>query len=1336
MLRFWLWLVLLLQMSGAAAVNLEKVAASKGLGRVYTVVQDSAGMTWVGAQAGLFRYDGYTMKPPYLVEPDALVRVVVTRLIYQDDGILWMGTSDGVKKLDMATGVLQHFQTKDAERSGFVFDMVLDANQQLWFGSVEPGLHRIDTTTGEMRHFDYPQPEGCRYRSVYSLLDAGDDQLWVSTCNGYFIAETDGAQAVFPAFQLFNNPGQSHFRPLYFYPDDKQVWVSVARQLYRLDLTNRQFHPIQHQLQQPVSGYSIRDTLAVDDNTLWLATTKGLMVIDQASGQAKIVSNANHQTTALYNDYISTLARGPNGIVWLGTLGGLNQVNTADIPVTHISSSGGIESGLGAAQVLSVMDDGEQIWVGTINGIDVFDRDFNKLHHYADQPNSSTGLYGGNIWAMARLSQDEVLIGTDAGINLVNSKTQKVIHGKNSPDWVLGEPKGRAYHFWIEDRQNVWLATDRGLYIYNHLTGEKRRFKLDTDSDGLNNTRIRTLHRGQGDDLWVGTVVGVNKIDLATGQVKRYGITDWTFRFASGAGQLYVLGDYLYQYVVEQDRFEPVIHKERKLVPASMEVDEQGRLWMSVANRLKVLSLDKGLDKIVATSVNSLKFGESASFRHPDGHLYFGATDGLYAFKPGSVDASVFAPTVHITAVESLCNCTAMPSSNYLPILSLESDSQVEMYARDTGISLRFAASDLTNPQAIRYRYRLLGYEKQFIETTADRREVQYTNLDPGDYQFEVKASNADGVWSRHSTVLSIRVLPHFWQSIWGHAIIVALVLLAFGLLLLWRTSTLKSRAQHLASEVAKRTAQIAEQKTDIEKLLGAREQLIANVSHEFRTPLTLIQGPVDLICEQTEDPHIQSRLQVVKRNSLRLLRMVEQLLAFSSPLAEADKAQALVPDQWLTTMVEPFELLVQNRQMQWHCQFGADETAIAINGQALETIVTNLLSNAVKYSKPGGSVTLQTSRHQQQWQLKVSDTGIGIASQKLGDIFERFNRVKTHHHEKIPGVGLGLALVKSLVDAHQGTIEVQSTEGQGTTVCVRFAVVTDEVIPPPQVQDPLHSAMVMADGQTMEADKNSEVQGARGGIRLLLIEDNRDMCRHIADSLGQGIDIIEAYDGQTGLTMARETLPDIIISDVMMPGMDGLTLCKTLKQDINTSHIPIILLTALASQSQKLEGLASLADEYLNKPFDKHQLRARIDNLLAIRRLLQNRFAQPGAMACAAQAEQGLTEKDRDFLAKFNELVQANAHDCEFGAKDIYGLLAMSERLVQRKLKAFTGQTPVEHIREARLQLAAKLLGEGLMVSQIAEQAGFSSHAYFSNCFKARFGRPPSEFGKTVQLS
>ena len=797
----------------------------------------------------------------------------------------------------------------------------------------------------------------------------------------------------------------------------------------------------------------------------------------------------------------------------------------------------------------------------------------------------------------------------------------------------------------------------------------------------------------------------------------------------------------------------------------SIREDHKQNLWISTENGIcKFIPSDERFENYDERSISfRVRFSEAASTLTSGGDMLFGTSNGLFMFSPDSIRKSSYVPPVVFSKL-MVANEDVIPGEKSILKVDLD-DTQELVLSHDENIfSVQYAALDYTNPQNIQYAYILDGFEKQW--TFADRqRSVTYTNLPKGDYIFRVRSTNSDGVWVDNERILNITILPSFWETPLAYVLYVC-----FVLLIIFVAVYILFTIYRLKHEVS-----VEQQISDI------KLRFFTNISHELRTPLTLIAGPVEQVLKNDKLPaDAREQLVVVERNTNRMLRLVNQILDFRKIQNKKMKMQVqqLNVVAFVRKIMDNFESVAEEHNIDFLFQTEKEALNLWVDADKFEKIVFNLLSNAFKYTPNGKMITVFIREDEGTVSVGVQDQGIGIAENKRKSLFVRFENLVDKNIFNQASSGIGLSLVKELVEMHKATISVDSRLGEGSCFKVDFLkgkehynssvefILEDSVAPlsMERIVDIANSSLqteaAIADAPDLEVSAvKEEAEESSSKELMLLVEDNQELRSFLRSIFASTYRVVEASEGMEGWSKALKYLPDIIISDVMMPEKDGIEMTRELRADMTTSHIPIILLTAKTTIESKLEGLEYGADDYITKPFSATYLQARVENLLMQRKKLQNFYrdslthvtvsetpvaqgetlaghasAEPVSSAAEEPAMPEMSPNDRKFMDKLVDLMEQNMDNGELVVDDLVRELAVSRSVFFKKLKTLTGLAPIEFIKEMRIKRAAQLIETGeFNMTQISYMVGINDPRYFSKCFKAQVGMTPTEYREKV---
>jgi signal transduction histidine kinase/DNA-binding response OmpR family regulator/streptogramin lyase len=1330
---------------------------------VTSLVQDHHGFLWIGTQDGLNRYDGYEFKVfrPDADDPAAIPDGMITALALGQDDALWVGTRQG--------GLLMYLRREDRFLSIHSGPGGTASNLVTALLTARDGTLWVATSQGVSRLRGSPESEEFELVArfpAHALAERAD--------GGILIGAEDGSlhlyhQGVLDALALDSDregPPGAAIRAIL--PNCwGHTWIGRhSGELIRLDehghVSRLEIGPL-----AATDPARIRSLQCDSAGGLWVGGLgTGLVHLDpEFDGQSVYQAVIEDPFSLSHNDVL-TLLTDREGTLWIGTLsGGLHRLLLGQTGFIHHRRKPGIEGTLSHNIVTAFAHvEGDVIWVGTdgggINTLDLRTGVFSTVQLVGSPAPGLSRVWAlhadrrGGIWAgtwgaglyylspgsdefnrvtsvpsriATTIAEDgmSVWVGTTDGIVRLSLDGTLLALYQPDPTDPHGLQDWHTRSLLVDPDGTIWIGTwSRGLV---HLDPSQGRFRhyahLPEGVTGVAHHRVRALARARDGTLWLGTGAGLARLDESRQQVEHLGS-----RSGLPAGTIYG--------IVE---------------------DLEGRLWLSTNTGLVRHDPVRGTTRTFTPDegVQDYEFNGGAYLALPDGRALFGGVNGFNIVEPGKIRPARVPPKVVITDFRLFGRTVRHThgTDGLGPIVAASEIESLELPYYANMLSFRFAAPLPVAPQQLRYAYRLDGFDGDWRIAGPDDRSAVYTNLAPGRYRLLVRSAGVDDLWSSEDRVIELRILPPWWRSIPAYFAYVLALALAIAALVQWRTYALRRHATRLQAEVRERTRRLAEQNHLIEEqaqhlseALATKEALFARVSHEFRTPLTLIVGPIETLLSQDSQGQKADWLRLMRRNARRLLALVDQLLGLSR------LAQKAIPDlspQAVAPVVEntvaAFDSLASGKGVVLLAG-PVEDGWVEATPELLERIITNLVSNAVKYTPRGGRVQVALRRERDALWLSVTDDGPGIAPADHEAIFEPFSRFS----EAAQGTGIGLAVVRESAVALGGSVAVESQLGCGAVFSVR--------IPRCQAPDadsadatqpaPAHSLIhveVLAD--QMEAGRlpaaGASVEPEDGRPHVLVVEDNEDLRALLTDALGSVCRCSEAADGRSGLDMAFESVPDLVISDVMMPGIDGFELTRALKQDPRTSHVPVILLTALGDRASRLQGLEEHADDYLVKPFDADELRLKVRNLLDSRQILRQQAGIRVYEAGQLLPETGAAEPDlhgpreRQFLERLQAIVERHYGDSETSVSAIASAVAMTERQLQRKLRGLLNLTPGEYLREYRLQKAAERLATGCPAGVAAMDCGFSSQSYFGSCFKARFGCTPGEYqARSLKMS
>jgi signal transduction histidine kinase/ligand-binding sensor domain-containing protein/DNA-binding response OmpR family regulator len=1332
---------------------------------VRRILQDDLGFLWFGTQSGVARYDGAEMAMPWHPE---LPRVMTSALLEAHDGTIWIGSVlNGLWRLDPRTERVVQIVRPEAVRTrgplGSVTGLTQDDVGAIWASWSPGGLSRIDPATASVTWSGDGGGDRLPSRQITAVLADRHGRLWVGTGdNGLFLRER-GRQGWLHlrhdphgAESLLADAVQALLET-----SDGRVWVLTAAGLSSWLPERRGFENL-----IPNPGGRTAENFCLDaagdgQGGLWLGTAAGLWHLDGVSGRFTLHAHDPADRASPVKGPVLSVCRDRVGVVWAGSWhAGLNKLDPHAQKFRYLDHDPTDPGSLDDSAVAAVLEDrAGTLWVGTgslatggsngaLNELPAGATAF--IHHRFPGRDDH---FVRTVQALAEDREGELWLGTNVGLwRLDRAAGRPVRMYASAPDTDpdrrrIGDVAVRSLH--CDSAGNLWVGAVGGG-LYRVAPGGDPIDQFQTGAAGQPSSPLATpvvIHEDRARNLWVGTdSQGLYRFDPAAASLERFfapqrGLAVIIDIHEDARGRLW-LGTYggLLQFDPGTSEVVRVVGTDAGLphgVVASILEDDQGRLWLSTGRGLCRFDPQTGVvqafDRRDGLPSNELAFAHA---RRRDGTLVFGNPAGLVPFRPRDIALRGGDPRVVITGLQIGGQRVGPASSDLVPVATPYLEAVTLPHDRND-LTVAFATLDFTHPERNRYRYRLLQDDPAWRDAD-HRRSVTYTNLAPGRYRFEVQGTNGDGVWSTRRAALDLVVRPPWWRTTWARA----LWLLLVGLLAVAIYRQVVQRERMRAALAVERTE--AQKLQELERF---KSRFFANVTHEFRTPLTLLRGPLERLQADpaSGDPGLFA---MMARNTERLGQLIDQLLDLSRLDARSLPLRFAAADcvAFVRNLTASFASLAAARDLRFTTSLPQDPVPCWFDGDLLEKVVGNLLINAIKFTPAGESVRLELGVGEtvsarevpgtgdpapaRRLRLVVANTGSFIPARELERIFERFHQVgdgATGTGAAVgrgaapwSGSGIGLALVRELVEWHGGTVTATSDPHTGTCFVVSLPVFMERPVPAPETEATAPADRAAGPPTGTAAEPDAPV--------VLVVEDSADLRDYLARELAPSYRVLLASDGAEGLERARVEIPDLVVSDVMMPGLDGFALCEALREDERTCHVPVVLLTALAATENRREGLRHGADAYLAKPFDVEELAIRIENLIAQRRRLARIYA--GRVTDLAPDALPVVSADDRFLQRAREAVEKHLDDENLQVEDLCREVGLSRSQFHRKLKALTGQSATAFIRAHRLQRAADLLAGGYgNVTEVAFAVGFQSLSYFARCFREQYGMPPSVY-------
>ncbi|RPE00005.1 response regulator [Aureibaculum marinum] len=1356
-------------------INIKEGISKVGVSKV---IQDNYGFIWIGTSgAGLYKFDGldYVQYTHNLQDSTSLSSSRVQSAFLDSKNRFWIGTENGLNLYNRNLDQFERFilDTTNVDNE-YISALEEDSNNNLLIATNSTGLYKLNLDTFAITKVaNSTVNQNYSPINITSVRHTKHGKTYVGTNFG--LKELDVANNKLIQTKLFLK--------------DKGTFDGAIESLF-IDNENNLW--IGSQTDQGI----FKCTLTEDGNNNIIElkqlkySTKKIMTFTQLSDSSLLIGTENDGLFHIKN----------NGELIKNYAVSYNQENT----ILHNS-------------IWSLfVDRDERIWMGYYNsGVAVSDKLYDKFMHIKSIPNNTNSLNIGAVMGIVKDNDDKLWIATDGGgIDVYNPKNSKITH-INSKDAIAysgltsdfivclfldskkniyagswdsgffvlkrGERKFKNYSIKNtsenlksntitsideDSKGNIWLGTYyQGLHSYNPVTNKIIKYDSEVfEKNGLLTIDVRKVLIDSEDNIWLGTTNGLFKIEqLNNGE---FNITNFSDRMSekynnpSDANHILTIyegtnnsiwigtrGAGLCKYDKINDTFEwfnntTGLHEEN--VAAIIE-DSNNYLWISGNSGITKINL-KDVKFTNYTSNDGLlsnDFNFGSVLKDKEGMLYFGNYKGVDYFNPEQIETNKRVPSLYLREFK-LFNKKVIAREKGSPLTNviLKTDS-ISLTHKQSVFTIEYSGISYTRPEKNNYAYYLEGYESSW-NYVGQQRSATYTNLDHGDYTFKLIASNNDGVWNKTPLELKITILPPWWRTNWAIFSYIVLFLLSLFLLNYLTQNRIKEK-QLLQNE------RLQQQQKD--ELNQRKIQFFTNISHEFRTPLTLIMNPLKDIISNTQlnlPQSVKNKHTVIYRNTYRLYRLINELMDFRK--LELNKlkvrAEKINLIKFTNNIVSYFEEEAFNKNILLSVDTDLPDAVVWADFNMLEKIIFNLLSNAIKATPEGGSIQVELLSTDTLYLLPlvdevnpikaieiiITDTGMGMEKDQVDKIFERFYQVEDQNKSYIGGTGIGLEVVQSFVKLQKGKIEVKSEVGVGTSFKILLPLgnkhfnESEIVIKETETSKNKEAFLLSSTSIKLNKQQDSDVQLPKQ-YTLLVVEDNAELRDYLKNELNNQYKVLLASNGKEGVEIARKSFPDVIITDVIMPEMNGLDFCKIIKNDSMTSHIPLLMLTAKSTVENEIEGIETGADSYMAKPFDLNLLKQKLAQLIKSRQLIFDKYF--GAIS-GANNSVDTTSIDKKFIQKLLNYINDNIGDSNLSVEELASELNLSRSQLYRKIKALTGQTVNEFIRKTRLERAKQILEKGsASVSEACFSVGFSSPSYFSKCFKAHFGMLPTEVEK-----
>lgn len=1284
---------------------------------ITSLFEDSRGYIWVGTlNGGLNIFDRKTETFYQIVYEskvsDNNIPEEVKSISEDKDGNIWIATRGrGIFRLSLKTDNSFDFSSKNFSNqtdnpktlsSNIITTIFIDSKGILWIGTLK-GLDRFNKEDESFTHFkintkNIKAPSSYFDKNVFSITETKDKNLWLGTLSGLVqFNREDGSFKLFPHhYNIFRYGWGSILQIVEDYSG--KLWLATPAELMRFNPFSKTYDYFKNDLMDNNSlSYNSISSLFIDrTEVLWVGTAgMGINVYDPKSSRFSTLFVKNNPTSRITGFSVRTIMQEDEDVYWISTdvLYRWNR-KTGQVKSYETSSNRPDDFGnIGPWSIIKSFDG--KIWAATTEGLYMYDSSTEIARQYKFNLSDSTGLpqkevftvfedMNKNIWA---ITENYLCKLTDIDKGIFNSYRYSQVLPYNR----------RVRPIIYQDKSGMfWIGTRNGLLLFNEEEKTFLTFKNDPlRSNSLSNDNINAICPDPITPekiLWIGTAGGgLNKLNVEEKTFKHFTEKD-------GLPNNVVYG----------------------ILP-----DKQGNLWLSTNKGLSKFNPQKNSFRNfdVNDGLQSNEFNTGAYFLSESGEMFFGGIKGLNYFHPDKVNDNLYKPQIALTNIKINDHYLSVKNDKTIFQKSISELDKIELSHDKDVITFEFTSLDYSSPSKNKFAYKLENINEDWIYAGSNR-QVTFTNLPPGKYVFRVKGSNNDGIWNEDGVSLEVIIKPPWWNTWWAYFIYGSIIVLGLYLLRRYELNRINLKNQLRIEKIT----------TDsLRNLDHIKSQFFANISHEFRTPLTLILGQIESVMSTKIDTKLNSKLQVANRNARRLLTLINQLLELSKIESGSMKLSSEQYNivSFLKSLFYSFESLAETRKIKMKFESENENIPVVFDPDKMEKIFFNLISNAFKFTPSQGEIRVTIIKKDGLVEIKIKDTGKGIPEENLKFIFDRFYQVDRSNTREREGTGIGLALSKELIEMHKGKIIVSSIPGAGTEFTVTFPIGKQEnEYSTKELTDALDNEFLFNDSIDSEST-NTEFSNPNNHLDhreiILIIEDNADVRSYIREQFEEEYGILEALNGEEGISIARREIPDLIITDVMMPKMDGFQFCKAIRCDEKTSHIPIIMLTAKAGLDDKIQGLETGVDDFVTKPFSAKELKVRVKNLIYQRKELRKRFS---ASTIIKPSEVTVQSIDQIFLDKVFNTIEKHFENEQFSIENLADEMNMSVSQLNRKLNALIDQPPGQLIRSFRLQRAADLLRQNAgSVAEICYRVGFNDQAYFSRAFKKQFGCSPTDY-------
>jgi ligand-binding sensor domain-containing protein/signal transduction histidine kinase/DNA-binding response OmpR family regulator len=1337
------------------------------------LLQDHHGYVWIGTRDGLNKYDGkdFTVYKRIFNDSASLINNQINCLYESSDKKIWVGTANGLNIYDSETDRFSRINlinSNNQVNSGYILNLAETSDKSIWVGTTQ-GIFVIHDQGQSIRHYFIDTILAQNSNTVFKIMEDKNQNIWIGTRKGLFLVKHNRFFRYYIDEEKEKNTIQFTIRDIDF--DDEGSFL-ISTENDGIYVTN--FHNDSFVVKSRITSENnllpsntVRRLIIQNPENIWIGTLEGLVLYNSVTHTSRIFSKSEYELKSISSNSIRDILHDSEGGIWISTYaGGVNYYHPQMFIFKHHFSSSELNHRYGTNVVSVFLEDSdEKIWIGTEGGgLLYYDFQNDSIIHHYNTDNSS--ISSNNIKSLVFGNTGLLWIGTFDGLNLLHMTSGKIDNYFADPinENSLNHNQLHALHF--ENDNKVWIGTNGGgVQVFNPVQNTFRTIP------GTEMENVNTFYFDHSETIWVGSQNEIFTINCRLNAYKpaseilpehRFTLSNITFINedtqkrkwigTNGNGLFCLHNNDLFWFNTNNGLPDNTVN-------ALLEGNDK-TLWITTNKGLSKIEIrkDEANKYIIGTvtysveeGLQGLQFYPNSAFKSKSGKLFFGGINGFNVFEPGETDITSRFPDLVLKELHL----------KYKPVNHYESGSPLKRSINETehlvlnynqrDFSVSFAGINFINPEKTVYRYMVSGLDDEWIYLE-NQPFVNFTYFPVGNYEIRFQASTQSEKWGDNYRSIHLTVLPPWWQTWWAFLIyiflLVSLLLIFFNISQKWARIKNQLIMEHFQREKENELHQL-------------KLKFFTDVSHELRTPLTLILAPLENLIQQWELPNrLRNQLIQIQRSGFRMMQLINQVLDLRKLETGHERLEVANGNiiRFLKEISLAFNEIAISKNLNFDFHPHKNELPFWYDRDKLEIIINNLLSNAFKFSFRNGKVILATkevkgtelpenmdgiNNKYDYLEIDVTNDGEGIDSVDLEQIYNRFYSKKSSGGIAFPNVGVGLELTKRMVELHKGRISVSSVKheikgGSQTTFSV-WLPIGKELYSSEEINlnfknsedsslytnEFLKSETIISAGDEIFEPEDSYIPVELE--KILIIEDNPEVRKFTKELLVKKYNVYEAENGETGFSTAIEVSPDLIISDIMMPVMDGIELCRKIKTDARTSHIPVILLTARTAVTFKYEGLETGADDYITKPFSAQYLLLRIMNLIKQRNILREHFKReaicdPGTIT--------VTSTDERLLKKAVDYITENISNPSINVNNLSEYLGLSRVHFYRKIKALTNQTAVEFIRSVKLKRAASVLSQGkLSVKEVQNMVGFEDADYFRKCFKEQFGVNPSEY-------